>query len=61
MGNKKETLRWAPVAILLVLAIIAPLFGDSPTAVVTPLLLAIILASANGVQLKRERAAHDAG
>ncbi|MFJ6609982.1 hypothetical protein ACIQPT_06840 [Streptomyces sp. NPDC091289] len=47
MGKKKEALRWAPVAILLVLALIAPLFGDSPTGVVVPLLLAVMLAGVN--------------
>lgn len=61
MGKKKETLRWAPVAILLVLALIAPFFGDSPTAVVMPLLIAMVLACVNAMQLKRERAARDAG
>ncbi|PCG85975.1 hypothetical protein CIB93_10710 [Streptomyces sp. WZ.A104] len=47
MEKKKEALRWAPVGILVVLALIAPLFGDNPTGVVVPLLLAVTLACTN--------------
>ncbi|MET9829702.1 hypothetical protein ABZ078_10375 [Streptomyces sp. NPDC006385] len=56
MRKKKDVLRWTPVAILLVLALIAPLFGDNPTAVVVPLLLAVIFASVNVTMQKKERA-----
>ncbi|WP_327284490.1 MULTISPECIES: hypothetical protein [unclassified Streptomyces] len=56
MGNKKEIVRWAPVALLLVLALVAPLFGDSPTAVAVPLLLAVVFGCVNLMQQKREQA-----
>lgn len=55
MGKKKEALRWTPVAVLVFLALIAPLFGDSPTAVVMPLLLAVVLAGANVTLQKKQR------
>lgn len=55
MGKKKKDLRWAPVAILLVLALIAPLFGDNPTGVVIPLLLAVMLAGVNVTVQKTEQ------
>lgn len=51
--DSKEVLRWTPVGVLLALAVIAPLFGDSPTAVVVPLLLAMVLAAANITQQKK--------
>ncbi|WP_408994552.1 hypothetical protein [Streptomyces sp. 1268] len=60
VGKKKEALRWAPVTILLVLALIAPLFGDSPTGVVIPLLLAVMLAGVNVTMQKRERSTRGA-
>ncbi|MEU8437655.1 hypothetical protein AB0F18_33115 [Streptomyces sp. NPDC029216] len=41
-----ETITWAAVGILLVLALVAPLFGDSPSGVVIPLLLAMTFAGA---------------
>ncbi|MFB6616354.1 hypothetical protein ACIGFK_11025 [Streptomyces sp. NPDC085524] len=56
MSKMKETVRWSPVGILLVLALVAPLFGDSPTAVVIPLLLAMMLAGANVAVQKNGRA-----
>ncbi|GGU00791.1 hypothetical protein [Streptomyces violascens] len=54
-SKKKETLRWSPVAILLVLTLVAPLFGNSPVAVAIPLLMAIILAGVNVMQKKQEQ------
>ncbi|MFD7096659.1 hypothetical protein [Streptomyces xanthophaeus] len=56
MANKKETLRWTPVGILLVFALVAPLFGDNPTGIIIPLLLAMVLASVNLMMKKSERA-----
>ncbi|MGA5423969.1 hypothetical protein [Streptomyces lavendulocolor] len=52
-NKNKEALRWAPVAILLILALVAPLFGDNPIAVVAPLLLAVVLACLNVMQRQR--------
>ncbi|SBV00029.1 hypothetical protein YW5DRAFT_01674 [Streptomyces sp. Ncost-T6T-1] len=60
VGKKKEALRWAPVAVLLVFALIAPLFGDSPTGVVIPLLLAVMLAGVNVTMQKKERSTRGA-
>ncbi|MEV8003597.1 MULTISPECIES: hypothetical protein [Streptomyces] len=60
VGKKKEALRWAPVVILLMFALIAPLFGDSPTGVVIPLLLAVMLAGVNVTVQKKERSTHGA-
>lgn len=55
-----QTLTRASVAILLLLALVAPFFGDSPTAVVIPLLLAATLAGADAAQRKKA-AAQNAG
>ncbi|MEU0670794.1 hypothetical protein ABZ508_25040 [Streptomyces lavendulocolor] len=52
-NKNKEALRWAPVAILLLLALVAPLFGDSTIAVVAPLLLAVVLACLNIMQRQK--------
>ncbi|MGA5557033.1 hypothetical protein [Streptomyces lavendulocolor] len=52
-NKNKEVLRWAPVAVLLVLALVAPAFGDSTIAVVVPLLLALVLACLNVMQRRR--------
>ncbi|GAA2458878.1 hypothetical protein [Streptomyces lavendulocolor] len=52
-NKNKEALRWAPVAILLVLALVAPAFGDSAIAVVVPLLIALVLACLNVMQRRR--------
>ncbi|MEU7327062.1 hypothetical protein [Streptomyces parvus] len=60
VGKKKEALRWAPVPVLLVFALIAPLFGDSPTGVVIPLLLAVMLAGVNVTMPKKGRSPHGA-
>ncbi|EFE76208.1 hypothetical protein K7395_16665 [Streptomyces filamentosus] len=60
VGKKREALRWVPVAVLLVFALIAPLFGDSPTGVVIPLLLAVMLAGVNVTMPKKERSPHGA-
>ncbi|MGW5346628.1 hypothetical protein [Streptomyces sp. HUAS TT3] len=54
-GNAKEAARWAPVAMLLMLALVAPLFGDSPTGVVVPLLLAVVFGCVNLMVKKREQ------
>ncbi|WP_055493848.1 hypothetical protein [Streptomyces sp. TP-A0356] len=54
-SKKKAILRWSPVVILLVLALVAPLFGNSPVAVVMPLLLAIVLAGVNVMQKKQKQ------
>lgn len=55
-----ETLTRASVGILLLLALVAPFFGDSPTAVVIPLVLAATLAGADAAQ-KKKAAAQNAG
>ncbi|MFI5831872.1 hypothetical protein ACIA6C_32220 [Streptomyces sp. NPDC051578] len=51
--KKQETIRWAAVGFLLVLALTAPFFGDSTTAVVIPLLLAVVLGGVNVTLKKR--------
>ncbi|MFD7631614.1 hypothetical protein ACFV7Q_37350 [Streptomyces sp. NPDC059851] len=58
-GNTKEIVRWTPVAILLVLALVAPLFGDSPTGVTVPLLLAVALGCTNLMTQKQEQVRDD--
>ncbi|MFD5623108.1 hypothetical protein [Streptomyces yangpuensis] len=54
--EKKDVIRWAPAALALTAGLAAPLFGDSPTAVVMPLVLAAVLAGGGGLHLKMERA-----
>ncbi|MEU7067429.1 hypothetical protein [Streptomyces sp. NPDC046161] len=51
--KKQEMIRWAAVGVLIALALIAPVLGDSTTAVVMPLLLAVVLGSINVTLRKR--------
>lgn len=52
----RHTVTRASVGILLVLAAVAPLFGDSPSGVVVPLLLAVTLAGADVAQGRKATA-----